>query len=121
MDFLNGITLLLMYELAGEFSVHLLHIPVPGPVIGMLMLFITLLLKGRATPALESASNGLLSHLSLLFVPAGVGIMAHFDRIATEWLPIVVSLLLSTVLTMIVTALTMQVSARLLTRKVTHG
>lgn len=117
MTFLNGLTLLLIYQLVGEISVHLLKIPVPGPVLGMLMLFMTLLLRGRSSDSLDSASSALLSHLSLLFVPAGVGIMVHFDRITDEWLPIGVALLLSTILTMLMTAGVMLGSTYLFSRR----
>jgi len=113
MKFLNGVTLLLIYQLIGEFSVLLLRIPVPGPVLGMILLFLTLMLRKGSGESLDSASSTLLSHLSLLFVPAGVGMMVHFDRIANEWLPISVALLLSTVLTMAVTAAAMLGSRRL--------
>ncbi|MDT8451280.1 MAG: CidA/LrgA family protein [Gammaproteobacteria bacterium] len=118
MNFLNGITLLLIYQLAGEISVLLLRIPVPGPVLGMIMLFITLVWRGRSSTSLDSASTALLSHLSLLFVPAGVGMMVHFDRIINEWLPISIALILSTVITMAATAAIMLASRRLLTKKV---
>ena len=121
MDFINGITLLLMYELVGEVSALLLPIPVPGPVIGMLLLFLTLLIRGRSTSTLDSASTGLLTHLSLLFVPAGVGIMVHFERLAAEWLPIVLTLVVSTALTMMATAMSMQLSARWFTAAHTGG
>ena len=104
MNFVNGITLLLSYQLVGEISVRALGLPVPGPVLGMLLLFLTLLMRRSSSASLESASSSLLSHLSLLFVPAGVGIMVHFDRITEEWLPISMTLLLSTVLTMAATA-----------------
>jgi holin-like protein len=114
MSFLNGVTLLLIYQLAGEISVMLLRIPVPGPVLGMIMLFLTLMLRGRSSESLDGASSALLSHLSLLFVPAGVGMMVHFDRIVTEWLPIGIALVLSTVITMVVTALVMSGGNRLL-------
>ena len=107
MNFLQGISLLLVYQLAGELSVTLLQIPVPGPVIGMLMLFLTLLFRGCSAKSLDSASSALLSHLSLLFVPAGVGIMIHFDRIINEWQAISIALILSTIITMITTALIM--------------
>jgi holin-like protein len=112
MKFLNGVTLLLIYQLIGEFSVLLLRIPVPGPVLGMILLFLTLILRKGSGESLDSASSALLSHLSLLFVPAGVGMMVHFDRIANEWLPISVALVLSTVLTMAVTAAAMLASRR---------
>ncbi len=117
MSFLNGITLLLIYQLAGEISVLLLRIPVPGPVLGMIMLFITLVWRGRSSTSLDSASTALLSHLSLLFVPAGVGMMVHFDRIINEWLPISIALILSTVVTMAATAAIMLASRCLLAKK----
>jgi len=112
MAFLNGITLLLVYQLVGEVCVRLAGVPVPGPVLGMLMLFITLVIRGRTPDSVGQASSALLSHLSLLFVPAGVGMMVHFHRIADEWLPIALSLLLSTVITMVATALIMQATSR---------
>lgn len=116
MQFLNGITLLLVYQLVGEITVRLAGVPIPGPVLGMVMLFVTLWLRGQVTDSVEQASSALLAHLSLLFVPAGVGMMAHFNRIADEWVPIVLALLLSTVITMVATALIMQVTTRWLVR-----
>ena len=115
MPFINGITLLLLYQLAGEICVLLLGPPLPGPVLGMIMLLITLIIRGRVDESLDGSSTALLSHLSLLFVPAGVGIMVHFERIAGEWLPITVSLLLSTLVTMAATAAIMLLATRLLT------
>lgn len=117
MNFLQGISLLLVYQLAGELSVTLLQIPVPGPVIGMLMLFLTLLFRGCSAKSLDSASSALLSHLSLLFVPAGVGIMIHFDRIINEWQAISIALILSTIITMITTALIMLGAKHLLEKE----
>ena len=109
---LAALTVLLVYQLVGEVLVQLLGLPVPGPVIGMLLLFVTLLLRGEAPESLRSTANGLLGHLSLLFVPAGVGVMLHFHRLATEWLPIVVALVASTVITIGVTALVMRALQR---------
>ncbi|MCL1477173.1 CidA/LrgA family protein [Marinobacter sp. M3C] len=117
MQLINGITLLLIYQLAGEVSVRLLGLPVPGPVMGMVMLFITLMIRGRMAKAVEPASTALLGHLSLLFVPAGVGLIVHFSRLGNEWLPISVTLLLSTIITMAVTALVMQWVTRLTARR----
>lgn len=114
MAFLNGITILLIYQLVGEVTVRLLALPVPGPVLGMVMLFATLLVRGRVEEPMADAANGLLSHLSLLFVPAGVGMMVHFGRIADEWLAISLTLVLSTVLTMAATAAIMQLTVRLM-------
>lgn len=112
MSFLTGVTLLLVYQLAGEVTVRLLGLPIPGPVLGMLMLFITLLIRRRTPESLDMASSALLSHLSLLFVPAGVGMMVHFDRIASEWLPITLALFFSTIITMVATAGIMHFTSR---------
>jgi holin-like protein len=111
---LAGLTWLLVYQCVGEILARWTGLPVPGPVIGMVLLFATLLAKNVAPESLQTTASGLLSHLSLLFVPAGVGVMSHFQRVASEWLPIAVALVVSTVLTLAVTALVMR---RLLERQ----
>ncbi len=105
---LGAITLLLVYQLIGEVIALVFKLPVPGPVIGMLLLFLTLLARGSVGEELRNTANGLLSHLSLLFVPAGTGVMVHLARVADEWVPIVAALIGSTVLTIGVTALVMR-------------
>ena len=117
MSFLNGITILLIYQSLGEISVRLFNIPVPGPILGMILLFLTLIIRRRSTSSLDEASSAILSHLSLLFVPAGVGLMVHFERIANEWLPITIALILSTILTMVATTVIMQTSSHLFSDK----
>jgi len=117
MQFVNGLTILLFYQLIGEISVRWLGLPVPGPVLGMIMLFITLLIKGSISKSLEGASTTLLSHLSLLFIPAGVGMMVHVERIANEWLSISIALLLSTAITLIFSALVMLFMSKLMNGK----
>jgi holin-like protein len=109
---IESLALILLCQLIGEVLVRLTHLPVPGPVIGMGLLFIGLVLRGGPSEKLEFTANGLLSHLSLLFVPAGVGIMLHLDLIAAQWLPIAAALLISTALTIGVTAWLMQRLAR---------
>ena len=122
MIFLNGLTILLIYQLIGEVTVRLFKWPVPGPVLGMVMLFVTLLLKNELIKTLEPATTALLSHLSLLFVPAGVGVMVHFSRIGQQWLPITVSLVLSTIITLALSALLMQLLVTISHwRKKKHG
>ncbi|MFO1325451.1 MAG: CidA/LrgA family protein [Burkholderiales bacterium] len=109
---LAGFTWLLLFQCAGEALVRLAQWPVPGPVAGMALLFATLLIRGRSPDALSVAADGLARHLSLLFVPAGVGVMLHVARVAGEWLPIVVALGVSTVLAIAATALTFEWLAR---------
>ena len=85
---------------------------VPGPVIGMALLFAALALRGGPAPALRETCQNLLQHLSLLFVPAGVGVMLHFGRIGGEWLPLAASLVGSTLLAIAVTALVLRALMR---------
>ena len=102
---INTFATLLVFQTLGEGLAYALSLPVPGPVIGMVLLFVYLLLNRDAIHTLAPTSIALLRHLSLLFVPAGVGIMVHFQRVATEWLPIAAALLASTVVSIMVTAL----------------
>ena len=101
------VTLLLVCQLAGEVVARLLGLPLPGPVIGMAILFAGLVARGGVPEGLQAAARGILEHLSLLFVPAGVGVMLHLSLVAEEWLPISAALVVSTVLTIAVTALVM--------------
>ena len=109
---LGALTVLLVYQLVGEVLVQTTGLPVPGPVLGMLLLFITLIARKGVSDVLRNTSQQLLSHLSLLFVPAGVGVMLHFGRLGDEWLALAVALVASTVLTIAVTALVMRLLQR---------
>lgn len=107
---LAALTQLLVFQLLGEVVARWFALPVPGPVLGMLLLFLALALRGGPGAELQATSQNLLQHLSLLFVPAGVGIMVHLNRVADEWLPLLLSLLISTAATLVVTALVMKLS-----------
>lgn len=99
---------LLFLQLLGEVLVSLVGLPVPGPVVGMLLLFLYLMMRGEADESLKGVSQVLLQNLSLLFIPAGAGILLHVHRLADDWLPIVLSVFVSTLLTMMVTGLMVQ-------------
>lgn len=108
MSFVSVITLLLIYQLIGELIVlQLAFLPVPGPVIGMLLLLLTLLFTKPLALKMEPSAQQLLAHLSLLFLPAGVGVMVHWERLQAEWSAILLALLISTTLGLLVTAGTM--------------
>lgn len=109
---LPSLTILLVCQLAGEVIARLFKLPIPGPVVGMMLLFAGLVIRRGIPENLEKTGTTLLSHLSLLFIPAGVGITVHLKLLADEWLPIVVALIVSTVITLAVTGLVMQVLAR---------
>ncbi|SFH05935.1 CidA/LrgA family protein [Methylobacterium gossipiicola] len=114
-----GLTLILAAQLVGEVLARVTGLPVPGPVIGMALLLIFLVLRDRyaRTAArilpkplvdgqLESTGRGLLANLSLLFVPAGAGIVGRLDVIAVNGMALAVIVAVSTLTTLAATALT---------------
>lgn len=103
-----ALTLLLLFQLVGEILVLALALPVPGPVVGMALLFLVLMLRGSPGEPLRQISNHLLRHLSLLFVPAGTGIVLYGALLYREWLPLTLALVASTLLGIAVTALLLQ-------------
>ncbi|TXG88529.1 MAG: CidA/LrgA family protein [Rhodocyclaceae bacterium] len=107
-----ALTQLLIFQLIGEVIARGLDLPIPGPVIGMALLFAALSLRGAPGESLQTTSQTLLSHLSLLFVPAGVGIIVHLSRVADEWPALLAALIVSTFVSMAVTALVMKALAR---------
>lgn len=91
----------------------------PGPVIGMVLLVIYLLVdKGRVLEVMQGTVSDLLRHLTILFVPAGVGVITQLHRIGQEWLPIVVATVVSTWLSIAAGAL---VTRALMRRMGDHG
>lgn len=97
------LTLIFCCQLVGELFIATTGLPVPGPVVGMAILFLGLLVRGSVPEDLGKVADTLISNLSLLFVPAGVGVMLHAGLIAAELVPISVALVLSTLLTIAAT------------------
>ncbi|MCU0885391.1 MAG: CidA/LrgA family protein [Beijerinckiaceae bacterium] len=110
---IEAILILLVCQLAGEALARGLGLPVPGPVLGMALLFTALQVRARLRPdasrvetlPLGAVSAFLLANLSLLFVPAGAGIMSHAATLAEHGAGLIVALVLSTAVTLAVTAL----------------
>lgn len=107
-----GITLLFVMQLLGEALVYGLHLPLPGPLVGMLLLVLALLLRGHVPQGLREASSALLQNLMLLFIPAVTGVMMHFGRVAQEWLPFVAAGVGGAAITLLVTAFTLRLMLR---------
>ena len=107
-DFLTGFVGLMAYWFIGEFTVSLLGVNLPGSVAGMLLLLVVSLVRKRVVASVSQASHGLLSHLSLLYVTAGVGIMSHATLLSEHGLGMLATLVLSTIVTLAVTALTLK-------------
>ena len=86
----------------GEVVSRSLGLFVPGPVLGMAFLLVAFLIFPNLAQSVRDTAQGILAHLSLLFVPAGVGIVGHIDLLGSDGLPILVAIITSTVLAIIV-------------------
>ena len=104
---LTGLTWLLLCQSAGEALTRLVHLGLPGPVLGMLLLVVLLRWKAVREPV-GAAADALLAHLSLLFVPVGVGVMTHMALLSQYGVRLLVALVLSTWIGLIVTALVLR-------------
>src|ERR1700675_4670186 len=120
-----SLSLILLCQLAGEVFVRGLGLPMAGRVVGLLLLLLLLLARDRFAvlargplqgDGVESASRGLLAHLSLLFIPAGVGVVQKLDLLAEHGVAILAILAVSVVITLLVTVATFLVASRLITR-----
>ncbi len=97
--------LLLLCQLAGESVVRALDIPVPGPVLGAVFMLVFLAIRKGVPENLDRTSHDLLANFSLLFVPAGAGIILHAARLEAEAFALITALIDSTALTIAVAAL----------------
>lgn len=102
------ITVVFSCQLLGEALVTYFGLPVPGPVAGMVILLVGLFIKGDVPAQLGAVSGALLQNLSLLFVPAGTGIIVHLSLIEVDLLPIGATLLISTLAAIAITGLCLQ-------------
>lgn len=105
---------LLLSQLAGETLSRGLGLPLPGPVLGMLLLIALFTAFPKTIDLVRPVAQGILGHLSLLFVPAGTGVVGHLDRLAAQGLPIFLALVGSTLLAIAAGALAFTAVARLM-------
>ncbi len=116
-----GLAALLGCQLAGEVLVRAFALPLPGPVAGLALLFVALVVRGgraglaepRVPEALGNVSDALLRNLSLLFIPASVGVIKYLDVLRDKAVPILLAIAVSTTLALVVTALTFRFVSRL--------
>lgn len=109
-----GLLVLLGCQLAGEFLVALLGLPLPGSVLGMVLLLGLLQLrKPGPDSGVVQVAEGLLKHLQLLFVPAGVGVFQYLSVLAASLLPLVVGLVVSWLAALLTTAAVVALLLRL--------
>ncbi|MBQ8828564.1 MAG: CidA/LrgA family protein [Burkholderiaceae bacterium] len=112
-----GFTLLLAFQIAGNVLERYFSLPIPGTVIGMFLLLTTLICNENLAKYVRPISLLLISYLAIFFVPAGVGVMLHLDRIQHEWIAICSSLVISTLLAIATTALVIKYSSHWLEKK----
>ena len=115
-----SLTLILLCQLLGEIVARGLDWPLPGPVLGMLFLLVVLILRDRVRTkvpefgrALDQTGKGLLAHLSLLFIPASVGVVQRLDVVAEYGMSLGIALVVSTFMTLVVTVVTFVLVSRL--------
>jgi holin-like protein len=114
----GAIALLLACQLLGEIIHRAAGLPLPGSVIGMVLLIGWLALWRKERPTLTAVSGWLTAHLSLLFVPASVGLIEQGPLLSRYGVALVVATVVSTVLTMVVTVLVFAWATK---RFVPHG
>jgi holin-like protein len=111
MTALQGLALLLLAQSAGELLVRALRLPLPGPVLGLGLVLALLAWspsRQRVGAPVEAAAEGLLAHLSLLFVPLGVGVISHLGLLGAHAAALALVLVLSTLAGVAVTGLVLQ-------------
>lgn len=114
---LRGLTWLVLFQLLGT-ALNVMALPMlPGPIIGLLLLFVALLVRGHAGESLQVAASSLLRYLPLLLVPPAVGVMAYTESILNDFWAIVGVLVLSLVVSMLFTGWLMQALIRRQQRK----
>ena len=102
---IHAIALVLGMQLTGEGIARIMGLGVPGPVIGLVLLAVLLALIPALRDIVKPLANTLLGHLSLLFVPAAVGLIQHLGVFSADFWPLILALSVSTLLTLVVTAL----------------
>ena len=102
---MSVIFLLILLQLIGESIVQVSGLPVPGAIIGLILLYAILIWRGEISDEMSRTSGFLLQNLGVLFVPAGVGVIAYLPMIATQWWSILLVLLVSVTATIAITGL----------------
>ncbi|WP_341895018.1 CidA/LrgA family protein [Ferrovibrio terrae] len=117
-----ALTTILLCQLAGEVLARGVGLPIPGPVLGLVLMLLVLGLRDRfrarlpdmlTGPQLETTGKTILAHLSLLFVPAGVGVVQRLDVFGAYATALAITLVVSTVAALIATLLTFKLVLRL--------
>lgn len=105
---IRALAILLLCQLAGTVLQQAFGLPMPGAVLGFVLLMVVFLCTGGPGTALRETSQGLLKHMGLLFVPAGVGVVGELGVLRQNALALIIAIAISTMLGLLVTGVLMQ-------------
>lgn len=103
---IKGLVQLLLFQGLGEVISKLLGLPIPGPVVGLILLLATLLIRNKLDPDLDMVATGFTQNLGLLFIPAAVGVVMFIPQLAEYGLAIAAILIISVGLSVAASAIT---------------
>ena len=106
MNIIEQIGVIIGITYLGEIISRMISLPIPGPVIGMLILFILLYFNFIRVNSIQLFSELLLSNLAFFFIPPGVGLISAMDTLAGNWLKLIAVIIITTILTIVTTGWT---------------
>ncbi|SHJ72635.1 CidA/LrgA family protein [Tepidibacter formicigenes] len=112
MKIFRQLGIILIISFLGEFISSFFNLPIPGSIIGMIILFICLCTKIIKLDMINEISKFLIDHLAFFFIPVGVGLISSLNLLEGKWMLIILISLISTVLVIFTTGFTVQLLKR---------
>jgi putative effector of murein hydrolase LrgA (UPF0299 family) len=111
---IRHLSVILACQLLGEVIARAFSLPLPGPVLGMVIFLLVLIALPAYAEAIKGTAQGLLAHLSLLFVPAGVGVVGHIQTLGSSVGIIMLAIVISTVASIVVSVYAFTLTVKLM-------
>jgi holin-like protein len=108
MKMVKGIFIILLYYFIGECISYLIKGFIPGSIIGMMLLFLSLYLKIIKPTSIDSTANAITKNMAIFFIPSGAGLMTSFGILSKFWASIIITCSVSTILVIAVVGLVQQ-------------
>ena len=105
---IRALSILILLQWGGEVLAKGMRLPLPGSLVGMLLLLAWLMTRGRLSQGMQQTSQALLQNLMLLFIPFITGIIAQAKQVSAQWLPFLAACVLGAVVSLIATAWTLR-------------
>lgn len=102
---IKGLFYILLFYFLGQLLSLLIHGFIPGSVIGMILLFLSLFFKVLHPDKVRGTATVITKNMAVFFVPAAVGVMAYVDLVSSNFLAIIFGISISTALTIIAVAM----------------